>query len=179
MVGKKPFSGAVSDLWLLTKHDHDCYSHFQNKHLVVLLRSVWRWALPGPYSPHFYIMQFKGKKKSTTSHTLFWVLFFPFLGWNVAGICPLAFLTEPGDRITHIQKTHTVKLSASHSRAFCCQLTAIFFPRVHLPIKGDWNKQLRFTTLSYLVVWNLFHLTTTTPPPSGDVSCVMVFNASS
>lgn len=31
-----------------------------------------------------------------------------------------------------------------------------FFPRGHLPIKGDWNKQLRFMTLSYLVVWNFF-----------------------
>lgn len=103
-------------------------------------------------------MQLKGKK-STTSHTVFWVPFFPFLGYNTAGICPPAFLTELGDRITHIQETHTVKLAASHSRACCCQLAAIFFPpRVHLPIKGDWNKQLRFMTLSYLVLWNLFHL---------------------
>lgn len=74
------FNVAISDLWLFAKHENDCNSHFQNtcKHLAALLCSVWRWALSGLYSPHLYIMQFKEKK--STSHTLFWVLFFPFLG---------------------------------------------------------------------------------------------------
>lgn len=50
-------------------------------------------------------------------------------------------------------QTHTSSLL--HSPALCCQLTASFpfFPRVHLPIKGDWEKQLKFMVLSCLVTW--------------------------
>lgn len=153
--------GATSDLWLFAEQENDCickiplpeYLPFP-KYAHSCLCSVGRRALPGLCTPHFYTMQFKrgGKKIHNSPHTFLGSLFSLSrikCCWHLSPHFPeWAWRQNYADSQTHTR----FQLSAAN-----LQLFFFFFPRVHLPIKGDWEKQLRFT-VSYLVAWNFFHL---------------------
>lgn len=132
--------------------------HFQN--MPTSARSVGRGALPGLCTPHFYItaVQEGGKKKiHNIPHTSLGSLFSLSrikCCWHLSPRFPeWAWRQNYADSQTHTRFLFPAQLSAAN-----LQLFFIFPPRVHLPIKGDWEKHWRLMVLSCLVAWNLFHL---------------------